>query len=222
MDIISTIIVTAFLTITINSIVSILVFSRYQKSIELSFAKQLEEFKANLQYTNFEQQTKFVRSHQKRVETLDTLCHQFGEFSKEITIVGRKTMMKIWDKESIPKDEFEKKIDKGFEKLYEVSTLLHNNQIYLPKSTFVEIREILKKSGDAALLSMSFGSLSSQMAISIKFTNESIKTSGLAVKKVNPKRPDDILFIQEVINEIEGLRERMGQIYKSEAELKTD
>jgi hypothetical protein len=80
MDTIAIIIVTAFVNIVISSIVSTLIFYRVQKKTELSFAKKLEEFRANLQYSNFEQQTKFARLHAKRMEVLETWFQKFREF----------------------------------------------------------------------------------------------------------------------------------------------
>ena len=80
MDTIATIIVTAFLTSLITGIVSNFIFLRYQKKVEASFAKQLEEFRANLQYSNFEQQIKFARLHEKRVQTLEALYQKYKIF----------------------------------------------------------------------------------------------------------------------------------------------
>src|SRR5687767_2658400 len=44
-----------------------------QKRIENSYNEKLEKFKAELQSSYFEHQTKFVSTHAKRVETLQTL-----------------------------------------------------------------------------------------------------------------------------------------------------
>lgn len=62
MDTIAVIIITAFINIIITGIVSNLMFFRYQKKIESSFAQSLSEH-----------QTKFERQHQKAAETLECL-----------------------------------------------------------------------------------------------------------------------------------------------------
>jgi hypothetical protein len=82
MDTLAIIIVTAFLNIMISSIVTNLIFYRKQKDIELSFAKKLDEFKANLQKSLLEHQTKFVRNHQKRIEALESLHSKYILFEQ--------------------------------------------------------------------------------------------------------------------------------------------
>lgn len=52
-----------------------------QHEIKKPFDEHMEEFKANLQRLNFEQQTKFVRNHEKMVETLETIYKSFSDFS---------------------------------------------------------------------------------------------------------------------------------------------
>jgi len=70
------------LTVVANAIVTGIIVYLIQKKIESSFAKQMEEFKASLQYSNFEQQTKFVKSHEKRTEIIVTLHQKFSLFAR--------------------------------------------------------------------------------------------------------------------------------------------
>ncbi len=69
------------LTVLANAIVTGIIVYLIQKKIENSFAKKMEEFKSSLQYSNFEQQTKFARIHEKRTETLETLHQKFALFA---------------------------------------------------------------------------------------------------------------------------------------------
>src|SRR5215208_2984174 len=91
MDTISIIIITAFITSAITGIVSNFIFLRYQKRVENTFAQQLDEFRSNLQYSNFERQTKFARIHEKRVEALEALGRLFRDFAESI----RKDLRKV-------------------------------------------------------------------------------------------------------------------------------
>jgi len=74
MDTISLIIVTAFLNAIITGIIANLIFYRYQKKIEDTFARSMLEY-----------QTKFVRNHEKTVETLDTVYKKFAEFESSFS-----------------------------------------------------------------------------------------------------------------------------------------
>lgn len=69
MNDIALIIVMAFINIVVTRIISNLIFLRYQKMVEDSFAKSYLEY-----------QTKFVRNHEKQVGALELLCKNYGEF----------------------------------------------------------------------------------------------------------------------------------------------
>ena len=58
---ISTIVFTSLTSAVISGVVVYLI----QKSIENSFIKKMEEFRASIQYSLFEQQTKFTKNYQK-------------------------------------------------------------------------------------------------------------------------------------------------------------
>lgn len=71
MNEIAIIIITAFANAAVTAVISNLVFLRYKKEIENSFAQSL-----------FEYQTKFVRNHEKTVETLDTLYKKYAALQR--------------------------------------------------------------------------------------------------------------------------------------------
>ena len=76
MDTVTTIIV----TVLGNAVVTGVIVFLFQKRTENSFARKLEEFKAHLAYSNFEQQQRFSAMHPKRVETLEILYKKYYDF----------------------------------------------------------------------------------------------------------------------------------------------
>ncbi len=73
-------ITTVVVTVLANAIVTGIIVYFLQKKIEHSFARKMEEFKASIQYSIFEQQTKFKMIHEKRVEALESLCGKYKVF----------------------------------------------------------------------------------------------------------------------------------------------
>ena len=69
------------LTVVANALVTGIIVYLIQKKIEHAYTKQMEEFKASIQYSLFEQQTRFTRIHEKRAETLETLYQKFSLFA---------------------------------------------------------------------------------------------------------------------------------------------
>jgi hypothetical protein len=69
------------LTVLANATITGIIGYFIQKKIENSFAKKIEEFRASLQYSIFEQQTKFAKIHPKRVEILENLHQKFILFA---------------------------------------------------------------------------------------------------------------------------------------------
>src|SRR3972149_615711 len=70
-------IILMIVTVLANAIVTGIIVYLIQKRIESSYTKKLEEFRARLQLSNFEQQTKFAKIHAKRVEALENLYQKF-------------------------------------------------------------------------------------------------------------------------------------------------
>lgn len=69
----------------ITGLISGIAVYRIQRKIDSSFAEKLEKLKADLAYSNFEQQTKFVKVYQKRIEILRDLYQKFKVFCDTLT-----------------------------------------------------------------------------------------------------------------------------------------
>ena len=81
MDFVTTVII-IFVTALTNALIFGIFIHYYQKKTESMFAKELEQFKVQLQYSNFEEQTKFAQLHTKRVEVLETLFQKFDTLTE--------------------------------------------------------------------------------------------------------------------------------------------
>ena len=130
MDTIATIVVTAFINIIITGIVSNLIFLRYQKKIENTFAKSMLEY-----------QTKFVRNHEKMVETLETIYQEYSEFRLETTNFLYDMVAPIKSGKKVNLSD----IDNATRRSDEIFGYFEKNSIYLPPSTSEEIRDVLSK-----------------------------------------------------------------------------
>src|SRR6266540_2226555 len=76
------ILLTALVNIIITGLISGVAVYRIQRKIDSSFASKLEKFRAGLQYSNFEQQTKFAATYPKRVEALQALYEKYRTFQR--------------------------------------------------------------------------------------------------------------------------------------------
>jgi len=151
MDTIATIIVTAFINIMITSIISNLVFYRYQKRIESSFAEKLEETKASLAYSIFEQQTKFTTNYARRVETLDTLYKKFVAYNNALEdLVSTKTE---FVETIIEENEWNQKRDNVNKLLKDFGQYYKDNRLFLPALITENISELYS---EAEMVSFAF------------------------------------------------------------------
>ena len=100
---------TIVVTVLANAIVTGVVVFLFQKRTENSFARKLEEFKSRLQYSNFEQQTRFTASHARRVETLEILYRKFAAYSDAL-----KHLISIITGEAVStgENEWDQRLDK--------------------------------------------------------------------------------------------------------------
>lgn len=130
MDTIATIIVTAFINVIITGVVSNFIFLRYQKKIESTFAKSM-----------FEYQTKYVRNHEKMVETLETVYQRYSELRIELNnlMYDKITPIKLGEDVTVAD------LREAFKKSDEIFRYFEKNNIYLPQSTIVELRDVLSK-----------------------------------------------------------------------------
>lgn len=124
---IALIIVTAFINLAISNYI----FYRYQKKIETSFAKSL-----------FEHQTKFVRNHEKMVETLETVYQEFSDYRLEI---NRLLFNKLSFLASGEEFDLDSKLDDSSSKADKLYEYFVSNSIHLSQDVSVEIADVLIK-----------------------------------------------------------------------------
>src|SRR5258705_9572997 len=119
------------ITIAANAIITGIIVYTIQKKIENALAKRMEEFKINLQYSLFEQQTKFKRIHEKRVETLETLYQKFTVFRLELVriLYDAVSACKLSGNQLTIND---KEIKECTKKLDDFNHYFINSRLYLP------------------------------------------------------------------------------------------
>jgi hypothetical protein len=140
METITTIIVTAFLNLAISTGV----FLRVQKNIELSFAKQLEEFRVTLQKSLAEHQIKFSTTYPKTLEVLQGFFEEFQAAAIAFNILCQEPSPDERDKQkTYPRYELEKN-DTYQSLIIDCSVYFYNNRHYLADSIASEIETILE------------------------------------------------------------------------------
>jgi len=137
MDTTQTIILTSIVNIILTGLVGGIVIYVVQKRIESSFTKKLEEFKASLAYSNFEQQTRFVSAHTKRIETLQVLYKKLVLYSEsyvELIWQTNRCYNSLQKTNSTPSD-----YERIFEKLIDFHMFHIENHLFLPDDVAKEI-----------------------------------------------------------------------------------
>ncbi len=210
---ISTIIFTSLTSALITGVIVYLI----QKSIDNSFTKKMEEFRASIQYTLFEQQTKFTRTYQKKIETLELLNGKMILLWKNLNSLAILIKNNI-SASSITKKDAEKEYDAATE-IVSSSYLdfLHfytENRLYLPDQSIKEIEEITKKVGGLCILINFSYLIHGSPPELISWANDGIKRFGLNIKKINAKKPNVILFINQILEEMKNQKEVLEKHYK--------
>lgn len=142
MDTVSVIVISALVNLLMTGLVGGVIIYRFQKDIDTSYNKQMEEFKINLQKISFEQQTKFVRNHEKMVETLETTYQRFSDYRLEINRLLLNKLTSLASGEELNLDNELRDSFTKADKLYEY--FVHNS-IHLLQDVSVEIMGILTK-----------------------------------------------------------------------------
>ena len=223
-------IILMIVTVLANAIVTGIIVYLIQKRIESSYTKKLEEFRARLQLSNFEQQTKFAKIHAKRVEALENLYQKFVIVSVGFTemidkaiedyprLVGLAASMDIngFNTLSIEAPDFE-----NLElKLYEFWAYFGTNRLFLSSGSAQEIENIYLRTGSLIRLipemRLFFGydNLSPDLFYSL---NHTIKMLELKIGRIK-KQPDLLLLLGELPEEIRKQTERLEKLYKSVAD----
>lgn len=214
---------TIILTVLANAIVTGIIVYLIQKKIESSFAKKMEEFRANLQYSNFEQQTKFVRSHEKRVATLESLHEKYLVFV-ECTLKEFEEADTFYfgDREKdFPFDEID--FEDPFRKLEDFRKYLGSNRHYLPDDIVEGIENIHRNSLNIilvvvlALVSDNNKTQGSKDFISV---NQMIKTNRLNISRISSKTPNIRKVLKDAKKEVNNQALEVERFYRLVADTK--
>ena len=209
MDTITAVIVTAFLNLAISTGV----FLRVQKNIELSFAKQLEAFKTELQKDVIEHQVKFSRSYPKTMEVLETFTEQFKHY---VSVFQKHCRPSYYSKEEIA--ELTEEVLWNRHKEYwslqmDFQSFFGNNRHYLPDAIVSKIEKILEKSAELDALLAVEGLLESVFILDVKKGKASIEN--LRAHNSREKVKNNYKTFS---SEVETLLQQVETIYKSAAE----
>lgn len=139
---VSTIVLTSLTSALISGVVVYLI----QKSIENTFTKRMDEFRANLELSIFQQQTKFSKNYQKSTETILTfheklvaIRNDFDSYIKLYTkIVGTQKLSKN-------KSLLEKQIDKLYKGSSDLTQFAGKYSIHLSQELSMKIDELTYK-----------------------------------------------------------------------------
>ena len=210
---------TAILTATFTGLVIFFL----QKRVENSFAKKLEEFKANLQLSNFEQQTKFVKLHEKKVEVLETLYRMFLPIPTEY---NNYTIEELYSySENIPLLESIQKqrsspvnVENLRVKLDEFWNYFVSNRVFFSDKTIDEIEGIYRKTQalikivpSYVLLLLNFGDFGTEVIHDI---DKELKTLDLKITQID-KKEDFLVFVHELADEMKRQAKKLEKLYRS-------
>ena len=123
MDTIAIIIFTAFANIIITSIVSNLIFYRYQKKIDATIQKSL-----------FEHQIKFSRIYPKTLEVLETYNQKTLYCSRLSSKFGDEIIKAISEKDTFQAEEIKTKHDELYGALVDFRKYIEDNRLHLPNA----------------------------------------------------------------------------------------
>jgi hypothetical protein len=188
----------------------------FQKQIESLFARQMEKFRAKLQYENFEQQTKFSRTYQNRVETLANLYQRFIIYKTDFNHMVHEASQLGHSPESIS-TTVSAMIMENRGKYEEFRMYFENNRLYLPDNISTAIRDLLLRHD---LMYLAIHMFSDDRPESfIKVGNSAIKALGFEVNVESDfERPEFLSLIWQMDKEVYTQAERLERLYKSVAE----
>jgi hypothetical protein len=183
------------LTIAANTLITYFLLNNQAKRHK----KSMEEFKASLQFLNFEQQTKFAEMYPKRVEALENLYHKYGNFCHALSVWEIKSRNRQINLErfGLPngKVDYETASAELQKTLTDLETYFHTKRLILPTVLVEEISDIILKA-------------------------ELTKTSIAAVLQPDewPKHPEAIYVvsskISSLVRNVENKVNRLDEIYK--------
>jgi hypothetical protein len=131
--------------ILVDVILTGIVVYAIQKKIEDRHARNMEEFRAKLQYEVFERQAKFPEVHAKRVKILEEYYRLFSEMIPILSDLVGDVMTSKTGGAVLNKEMFEERGNKVSEKLEQCRSYLQKNEIYLSRALFDELLAVSAK-----------------------------------------------------------------------------
>lgn len=188
---IALIIITAFINLAVSNIV----FYRYQKKIEDSFAKSMLEY-----------QTKFVRNHEKRTEALEILYSKYKAFTDY-----------FFDMLNAPEGVT---IEPPSSQTDDLKKYYSNCRLYFSEDEKTELDDIITTSINLLIFMLVRFEPSSYSPGKISWANDITKTYGLDVTILDLENPDVNLLKDELDRAIRQQEKRFEKLYSSVASIK--
>jgi len=213
MDTISIIILTAVINAFVTGAIGGIIIYRIQKKIDNTY---------------FQQQTKFVRNHEKTAEALDNIYKKYtdfeGSFSKVIfhkSIEYSKHLRDSTHNIILTDDEenlYKNDLDKFVEHFYK-------NRNYLSQEAIKNLEDIHRDSQNLAFVIKTIilhffptGKLDEESVKAFNFLISTLKKEvwKLNIKEIDLENPQIAPVIESIYKEIKHCREKLEALYKSE------
>jgi hypothetical protein len=205
MNTVTVIIITALINVVVTSVIGGIIVYLIQKKIDASI---------------FRNQTKFMRSHEKMVETLENLYKYYVEFRDVCIRLMEKKYYDVDEKTLTDKDDLVQ------DKLKTISNYHRKNDIYLNSHDAKIVARIIFKS--LIILTLIEGianDYSSAPDIFIETFNRFIANSispenGFDLSNINTTKASAEQYLSELTNEIDKILNSLGELYKSASNVK--
>jgi hypothetical protein len=216
MDNMQSLILISIVNIIITGLIGGIVIYRIQRKIDSSFSRQMEEFKASLQLSNYERQTKFAQLHAKRVEVLESLYQKFSG-SMQTLLDWIMEIYRDYVNELEPGPDSYKKyhtdITEGLRDFYEYYSV---NRLFLTDNLLKEISEIYEVARTARNTAWDFSLSQKQQPVAFQDSRSGrILGKVIDITDIDLDKPETVIKLQ-FIPDI--LTNRLEKLYKSVAE----
>lgn len=190
-----------------------------QKRMERTLTREMKEFEAMLQFSNFEQQQKFSAMYPKRVEVLHALYRLYEVFAKT-TILELRQVRNSMSSSTRKAMTNNPTFRDSSSKLGEFKLYLQDNRLFLSDDLIKRIDEISQHSFNivmVALVVKSFekhqpGSTIENNDVIEVINNLNIKTNAISDGKLDTNK-----FINDLTREVDNQVLQIERLYKSAA-----
>lgn len=199
-------------TIAINTLITYFLLNRQEK---------------RLAEKAFQQQVKFQRSHEKRMEVLENLYQKVLAFQRAFSDELGKIIYADYSAEGIKPLEWTaaniarlKGFLAGEEERQECLTYLKDNRIYLPNSMATEIDSTIRKTFFAYKIIMFVHYFSHfDLETTIHFLNVQIEESGNVISKIDPYDPNLSHLLEQLRLYVSACTDTVEALYRSAADI---